>query len=104
MGCVFYAPLPAYASRAADALRTDQSMDTRTSATAPSPTTDRRGAPDSPAAVSVVVPSHNHASFVEKCLRSIFQQTQQPAELVVIDDGSSDESARIIERVLKDCP
>jgi alpha-1,3-rhamnosyltransferase len=54
--------------------------------------------------VSVVVPSYNHAPFVEKALRSIFRQTLRPAELFVIDDGSRDESPRIIERVLKECP
>jgi len=55
-------------------------------------------------AVSVVVPSYNHAPFVEAALRSIMQQTLPPAELLVIDDGSSDGSPRIIERVLNDCP
>jgi alpha-1,3-rhamnosyltransferase len=54
--------------------------------------------------VSVVVPSFNHAPFVADCLRSIFRQTLAPAELVVIDDGSADDSARVVERVLRDCP
>jgi len=36
-------------------------------------------------------------------VRSIIKQTLQPLELLVIDDGSSDDSARIIERTLKDC-
>ncbi|HYP00433.1 MAG TPA: glycosyltransferase [Pyrinomonadaceae bacterium] len=54
--------------------------------------------------VSVVVPSYNHAPFIEKALRSIFRQTHRPLELVVIDDGSQDDSPRIIERVLADCP
>lgn len=54
--------------------------------------------------VSVVVPSHNHSPFVESSLRSIFRQTLPPIELVVIDDGSTDDSPQIIERVLKDCP
>jgi len=54
--------------------------------------------------VSVVVPSYNHAPFVERTLRSIFRQTLLPLELVVIDDGSEDDSPRIIERVLQDCP
>jgi len=57
-----------------------------------------------PAAVSVVVPSYNHARFIESTLRSIITQTRQPAELLVIDDGSSDESPRVIERALTDCP
>src|ERR1700704_4709601 len=54
--------------------------------------------------ISVVVPSYNHARFVEATLRSIFRQTLAPAELLVIDDGSTDDSARVIERVLRDCP
>jgi alpha-1,3-rhamnosyltransferase len=55
------------------------------------------------ASVSVVVPSHNHAAFIEATLRSIMKQTLWPAKLLVIDDGSSDGSARVIERVLNDC-
>ena len=54
--------------------------------------------------VSVVVPSYNHAGFVERTLRSIFAQTRQPDQLIVIDDGSKDESAAVIERVLAGCP
>jgi len=57
-----------------------------------------------PGSVSVVVPSYNHAEFIERTLRSIFAQTLQPKDLLVIDDGSIDESAAIIERVLKDAP
>ncbi|HKP73037.1 MAG TPA: glycosyltransferase [Pyrinomonadaceae bacterium] len=56
------------------------------------------------ATVSVVVPSYNHAPFVEQTLRSVFKQTLPPLELVVIDDGSRDDSVKIIERVLRDCP
>ena len=54
--------------------------------------------------VCVLVPSYNHAPFVERTLRSIFAQTYPPKKLIVIDDGSKDESAEIIERVLQDCP
>jgi alpha-1,3-rhamnosyltransferase len=53
---------------------------------------------------SVVVPSFNHAAFIEATLRSIFRQTLAPAKLLVIDDGSTDDSRQIIERTLKDCP
>ena len=54
--------------------------------------------------VSVLVPSYNHALFVERTLRSIFAQTLPPSKLLVIDDGSQDESVSIIEKVLADCP
>ena len=57
-----------------------------------------------PTAVSVVVPSYNHAQFIEVTLRSIMKQTLRPAELIVIDDGSSDDSPAVIDRVLNDCP
>jgi alpha-1,3-rhamnosyltransferase len=54
--------------------------------------------------VFAFVPSYNHGPFVEECLRSIFAQTLHPRKLLVIDDGSRDDSPAIIERVLKDCP
>jgi alpha-1,3-rhamnosyltransferase len=56
------------------------------------------------ASVSVVVPSFNHARFVRQTLTSIIQQTVVPLELIVIDDGSTDESARVIEQTLEECP
>ncbi len=56
------------------------------------------------AQVSVVVPSYNHAPFIETTLRSIFNQTLPANELLIIDDGSADGSPGIIEQVLKDCP
>ena len=59
---------------------------------------------EKPTRVSVVVPSYNHASFVEATLRSIMKQSFPPAELLVIDDGSSDGSPSVIERTLHDCP
>lgn len=53
--------------------------------------------------VFAFVPSYNHAPFVEKCLWSIIKQTLPPKKLLVIDDGSKDNSPQIIERVLKNC-
>jgi alpha-1,3-rhamnosyltransferase len=54
--------------------------------------------------LAVVVPSYNHAPFVAQALRSIFRQTLRPRQLLVIDDGSTDDSPRVIERVLRDAP
>lgn len=54
--------------------------------------------------VTVLVPSYNHAPFIERCLRSILAQTRPPHRLIVIDDGSNDGSPEVIRRVLRDCP
>ena len=54
--------------------------------------------------VSVCVPSYNHSRYIQLCLKSIFAQTYKSLELIVIDDGSTDGSAEIIEKTLKDCP
>src|SRR4051794_35042788 len=56
------------------------------------------------ARVAVVVPSYNHAPFVAATLRSVFKQTRAPSRLLVIDDGSRDGSARVIEKTLNECP
>lgn len=54
--------------------------------------------------VFVCVPSYNHAGYLRQCLRSIITQTSKPKKLLVIDDGSSDNSVKIAEKLLKDCP
>ena len=54
--------------------------------------------------VTVVVPSYNHARFVGSCIRSIIKQSDPPSELLVIDDGSTDDSPKIISATLKECP
>jgi alpha-1,3-rhamnosyltransferase len=53
--------------------------------------------------VFAVVPSYNHAPFVERSVRSIIDQSLPPKKLLVIDDGSTDGSPQVIERVLRDC-
>jgi len=54
--------------------------------------------------VSVVVPSFNHARYVERALHSVRAQDYANLELVVVDDGSTDDSVRTIERALHDMP
>lgn len=65
---------------------------------------DGGGASQDARGVTVVVPSYNLAEFVGATLRSVFRQTHAPRELLVIDDGSTDDSPRVVERTLKDCP
>jgi glycosyltransferase involved in cell wall biosynthesis len=54
--------------------------------------------------VSVVIPSYNHALFVVDCLESVYRQTWRSIELIVIDDGSTDNSAALIRESLNRSP
>ena len=54
--------------------------------------------------ISVVVTCYNHQDYIEQCLRSIFEQTYKNIELLVLDDGSTDKSAEIIQETLADSP
>lgn len=47
--------------------------------------------------ISVIVPVYNSAMFLEKCLDSIINQTFIDFELIIIEDGSDDSSARICD-------
>ncbi len=49
--------------------------------------------------VSVVVPNYNYARFLEGRLGSVFAQTYPVAEVLVLDDASSDDSAAVVRRV-----
>jgi hypothetical protein len=47
--------------------------------------------------VSVLMPSFNHACFIEEAVRSVWTQSYRNVELVVIDDGSSDGSLELLQ-------
>jgi len=51
--------------------------------------------------VSVVVPSYNHEAYIEECILSIVNQTYKNIELIVMDDGSTDHSREILQRLQK---
>lgn len=52
---------------------------------------------------SIIIPLYNKAAYVEKALRSVFAQAYTDYELIVVDDGSKDDSKEVAERVLADC-
>lgn len=46
--------------------------------------------------VSVVITNHNYAKYVWRAVESVLQQTQPAAEIIVVDDGSTDNSLEIL--------
>ena len=48
--------------------------------------------------ISAVIPLYNGASYIEECLNSVFNQTLPPHEVIVVDDGSTDDGPAIVER------
>ena len=54
--------------------------------------------------VSVVIPMYNCENYIDRCIKSLLQQTYDCIEILVVDDGSSDAGAEIIKQYMdKDC-
>jgi glycosyltransferase involved in cell wall biosynthesis len=52
--------------------------------------------PKATADVSVIVPNYNNGRFLHAFLQSVINSTVMPLELIIIDDGSTDETAKVL--------
>ena len=53
--------------------------------------------------VTIAIPCYNHAVFVQDSIRSVINQTYKNIELIIIDDGSTDQSVNKIKEMLIEC-
>jgi glycosyltransferase involved in cell wall biosynthesis len=54
--------------------------------------------------VSVVMPTYNGSAFVTEALQSVFAQTQLPAEIIVVDDCSKDDTLDLVQALAATSP
>jgi len=48
--------------------------------------------------ISIVIPCYNGENFLNDCIKSILKQTVKPNEIILIDDGSTDDSLKIAKK------
>jgi glycosyltransferase involved in cell wall biosynthesis len=52
--------------------------------------------------LSVIIPCYNVENYVEKCINSLLQQTLNDIEIIVVNDGSKDNTLKILKKLVKE--
>lgn len=47
--------------------------------------------------ISIIIPAYNIENYIAKCLDSLLNQTYRNLEIIVVDDGSSDNTGKVID-------
>ena len=53
------------------------------------------------ALVSIITPSYNSAKFIAETIQSVQNQTYQNWEMIIVDDGSSDETESVVLSIIQ---
>ena len=59
----------------------------------------RKWVTEMPLTVTCVIPAYNAARYLERALTSVLEQSRPPDEIIVVDDGSTDGTARVLSHI-----
>ena len=54
--------------------------------------------------ISVIIPVYNRAVLIQRALMSVLKQSTPPTEIIIVDDGSSDETMESVGHIMKTHP
>ena len=49
--------------------------------------------------LSIIIPAYNAEAYIQQCVESVLNQTEKDREIIVIDDGSTDGTGQILDRI-----
>lgn len=52
--------------------------------------------------VSVIIPNYNHSKYLDQRIQSVLYQTYQDFEIIILDDKSTDDSLKVIDKYIND--
>lgn len=66
--------------------------------------TTRNGLPPGPPRIAAIIPLYNGGKYIATALESVLAQRYRPAEIVVVNDGSTDDGPQIVEAMARNHP
>lgn len=52
--------------------------------------------------ISIIIAVYNEEKRIDKCIQSVLQQVYQDFEIVIVDDGSTDDSVKMINNYIEE--